>query len=100
MKIWTTSTSDILPLQRTKTCFDSGQVAKWDEHFVVKIENVSSEFFYVEVMDHNDILDDRLIGKAKFACADLGPTTAEAWIKIYRDDGSDAGEVLIAARVA
>lgn len=98
MKIWTTSTADTVPVQRTKTHDNGGASAKWNETFTLPIKD-TTEHFYVEVMDTNDITADRYIGKAKFACSDLSATVVEAWIRIYRDDGMDAGEVLIAAHI-
>ena len=99
MVIWTTSTSDPSLVQRTKVHYDGGNQAQWDEMFRVNIEDFDTEHFFIEVRDKNDIFSDRLIGKAKFACSDIGSAPVEAWIKIYRDCGMDAGEVLIKAHI-
>ena len=40
---------------------------------------------------------DKLIGRTKFACADIDYKSVETWVKIYGENGADAGEVKIAA---
>ena len=95
VKVWTTSTAD--NQQITQTSEDTGKEAFWNEKFSIYVQDSSNEHLYVEVMDKNYLLNDRLIGKAKFACSDLNATQVEAWIRIYREDGADAGEVLIGA---
>ena len=99
MNLWTTSTADVLPMQRTKTHQNGGRSATWGQKFTISIADLATEYFYVEVMDENDYTSDRLIGKAKFACSDLSSTVTEAWIRIYQESGKDAGEVLIAASI-
>lgn len=95
VKVWTTSTAD--NQQTTATSENSGDVAFWNEKFSIDVQDSANEHLYVVVMDKNHLLSDRLIGKAKFACSDLNSTQVEAWIRIYREDGADAGEVLIGA---
>lgn len=95
VKVWTTSTAH--DQQLTQTSNNSGDVAFWNEKFSIDVQDSSNEHLYVEVMDKNDLLSDRLIGKAKFSCSDLNSTKVEAWIRVYREDGADAGEVLIGA---
>jgi Ca2+-dependent lipid-binding protein len=99
MIIWTNSSESIKAGQRTKTHFDGGKIAEWNESFVLNVKDQESELFFVEVMDHNDYATDRLIGKAKFLCADIGLEAVEAWVRIFRLDGADAGEVLIQMQI-
>jgi Ca2+-dependent lipid-binding protein len=94
MMIWTNSSMGKSG-QRTKTHHDGGKIAEWNETFVLNVKDPENELFFVEVMDHNDMVADRLIGKAKFLCSDIGVEPVEAWVKIFRLDGSDAGEVLL-----
>jgi hypothetical protein len=63
------------------------------------VNEPEKEYLFIEVMDKNNILSDQLIGRAKFGCSDLDAEIKEAWIRIYCADGSDAGEVLIAASI-
>jgi Ca2+-dependent lipid-binding protein len=93
--VWTTSTAD--DQQSTQVSENSGDVASWNEKFSIDVQDSSIEHLFVEVVDKNYLLNNRLIGKAKFACSDLNATLVEAWIRIYREDGADAGEVLIGA---
>lgn len=99
MNVWTTSTASINPVQRTQTHFDGDQDAQWNEEFVLKVENAAEDYLFVEVMNHNDITSHRLIGKAKFACSDITIDAVEAWVQIYRLDGTDAGEVLLQMKI-
>lgn len=99
LRMWTSSTVTVDPILRTKTHFDGGRAASWEETFVIDIKDQTAEHFFLEVMDHNDVTSDRLVGKAKIACSDLGSEAVEAWVKIYRDDGQDAGEVLLLLKI-
>ena len=38
-----------------------------------------------------------LTGRAKFSCSDLGYTPIETWLRIYSENGADAGEVKMQA---
>lgn len=97
--LWTTSTADEQPLQQTATCFNGGKNAVWNETFTINVNDPEKEYLFIEVMDKNNLLSDQLIGRAKFGCSDLDTEIKEAWIRIYCADGSDGGEVLIAARI-
>ena len=99
MNVWTTSTSDPDHIKKTRVNCNGGKEAVWGDTFRIDVDNVAKEHFFLEVMDHNDLCAHRLIGKAKFACSDLGTAPVEAWIKIYRDNGMDAGEVLVKAHI-
>jgi hypothetical protein len=65
--------------------------------FNITVENDQLESVYFEVKNANKFKYDQLIGKAKFACADVGSVPNECWIRIYSEHGADAGEVQIKA---
>jgi Ca2+-dependent lipid-binding protein len=100
LQMWTSSTTAVKPILRTKTHFDGGREATWDESFIIALKDQKAEHLFVEVFDHNDVTSDRLVGKAKIACSDVGSEEVESWVKIYRDDGQDAGEVLLKLKIA
>jgi Ca2+-dependent lipid-binding protein len=93
--IWTTSTKD--NKVRTKTIKNGGSEAIWEETFDIIVNDHQAESVYFEVKNRNYFNSDALIGKVKFACADVDYDRHECWIKIFSDYGADAGEILIAA---
>jgi Ca2+-dependent lipid-binding protein len=98
--MWTSSTSAVQPILRTETHFDGGREATWNESFIIPLKDAKAEHFFVEVLDHNDITAHKLVGKAKISCSDVGSEEVEAWVKIYRDNGADGGEVLLKLKIA
>ena len=93
--IWTTSSKDFKV--STKTCKNGGKRATWEETFTLTVDNVTTESFFLEIMNKNGLTQDRLIGRTKFACSDIEYDSIETWVKIYGENGADAGEVKIAA---
>ena len=93
--IWTTSTKNFKA--RTKTFKNGGKRATWEETFTLNVDDVATESFFLEIMNKNGMTPDKLIGRTKFACADIGYKSVETWVKIYGENGADAGEVKIAA---
>lgn len=71
----------------------------WNETFSIGVDNPDTEHFYLQVMNDNKYADDALIGEVKFCCSDLGHSMVDSWVKIYRADGDNAGEVLISASI-
>jgi hypothetical protein len=67
--------------------------------FILALKYQEAEHLFVEVFDQNHITSDRLVGKAKLACSDVGSEVVESWVKIYQDDGQDAGEVLLKLKI-
>ena len=94
-QIWTTSTKDAK--RTTKTIKDGGKSAVWMETFELTVADDETESIFLLVVNENDILKDKEIGKAKFSCADITETPVETWIRIYSPNGADAGEVQIQA---
>jgi WW domain/C2 domain len=94
-QIWTTSTKDAK--RTTKTIKDGGKSAVWMETFELTVADDQTESIFLLVVNENDILKDKEIGKAKFSCADITETPVETWIRIYSPNGADAGEVQIQA---
>ena len=94
-QIWTTSTKDAK--RTTKTIKDGGKSAVWMETFELTVADDQTESIFLLVVNENDILKDKEIGKAKFSCADIIETPVETWIRIYSPNGADAGEVQIQA---
>jgi WW domain/C2 domain len=94
-QIWTTSTKDAK--RTTKTIKDGGKSAVWMETFELTVADDETESIFLLVVNENDILKDKEIGKAKFSCADIIETPVETWIRIYSPNGADAGEVQIQA---
>ena len=93
--IWTSSTKDLKAC--TKTFKNGGKRATWEETFTLNVDNVATESFFMEIMNKNGLTPDKLIGRTKFACADIDYKSVETWVKIYGENGADAGEVKIAA---
>lgn len=94
-QIWTTSTKDAK--RTTKTIKDGGKSAVWMETFDLTVADDQTECIFLLVVNENDILKDKEIGKAKFSCSDINETPVETWIRIYSPNGADAGEVQIKA---
>lgn len=94
-QIWTTSTKDAK--RTTKTIKDGGKSAVWMETFELTVADDQTECIFLLVVNENDILKDKEIGKAKFSCSDINETPVETWIRIYSPNGADAGEVQIMA---
>ena len=94
--LWTTSRKN--SKATTKTCKNGGKCAIWKETFELESDNPEAECLYIEVLNQNGILSDKVIGRAKFSCADIGDKPVETWIRIYGANGSDAGEVKIEAQ--
>lgn len=87
------------PHPRTCTKKHAGRKAVWNETFSIGVDNPDTEHFYLQVMNDNKYADDALIGEVKFCCSDLGHSMVDSWVKIYRADGDNAGEVLISASI-
>lgn len=93
--LWTSSTKD--SKVHTRTIKNGGRSALWNEIFELTVDNDEKESIFLEVMNKNGLFADKLIGKAKFSCLDIGDDRVENWIRIYSDNGADAGEVKIDA---
>ena len=94
-QVWTTSTKELK--KTTKTIKDGGKSAVWNETFELTVADDNTESIFLLVVNENDILKDKEIGKAKFLCSDIHETPIETWIRIYSPNGADAGEVQIQA---
>ena len=94
-QVWTTSTKE--RKNTTKTIKDGGKSAVWNETFELTVADDNTESIFLLVVNENDILKDKEIGKAKFLCSDIHETPVETWIRIYSPNGADAGEVQIQA---
>ena len=99
LSFWTTSTSALNPHPRTCTKKHAGRKAVWNEEFTIGVDDPNTEHFYLQVMNDNKYSDHALIGEVKFCCSDLKDTMVDSWVKIYRADGDNAGEVLISAGI-
>ena len=93
--LWTSSTKE--KKVNTSTFKNGGKVAVWNEIFELTAENDEKESIYLEVMNKNGLFSDKSIGKAKFSCLDIGEERVENWMRIYAENGGDAGEIKIDA---
>lgn len=73
--IWTTQSKNAKI--RTKVSKDTGRSAKWEETFTISVLDDKVESFFIEVFNKNDLTFDRLIGRTKFACSDIGVAPAK-----------------------
>jgi WW domain/C2 domain len=93
--LWTSSMKD--SKVNTSVFKNGGKIAVWNEIFELTAENDEKESIYLEVMNKNGLFSDKSIGKAKFSCLDIGEDRVENWMRIYADNGGDAGEIKIDA---
>ena len=82
---------------RTKTHDNGGSSASWNDSFSMNFTRQESqpEYLYLEVWNSNTLVPDYIIGKTKFSTSGIGGEAVEAWVKIFRENGDNAGEVLL-----
>lgn len=82
-------------LKRTKTHDNGGRSAIWDETYTLDVEDFTTDYLYLQVMNENSMTADKEIGKCSIACKLISDVPNSTWVKIYRDKGVEAGEVMI-----
>ena len=95
MILWTSN--DPTHKMRTKTHDNGGSSATWNDSFSINFTRQENqpEYLYLEVWNSNTLVPDYLIGKTKFSTSGIADQAVEAWVKIFRENGDNAGEVLL-----
>ena len=98
MMIWVgpinQESGSIIP-QRTKTHKDGHQNALWNDRFHFRVNNIDTDYVFIQVMNEKNMSKDIIIGKSMFACNSITSSTSEDWVKIYRNGSTYAGEVFL-----
>ena len=95
MILWTSN--EPANKMRTKTHDNGGSSATWNDSFSVNFtrQEHATEFLFIEVWNSNTLVPDYLIGKTKFSTSGISDQPVEAWVKVFRENGDNAGEVLL-----
>ena len=84
-------------MRKTRIHDDGGKSATWNETFTLDVVSFQVDHLFCEVMNDNSVTGDTLIGHCSIPCASIQPLTTEMWVKIFRENGKEAGEICLSS---